>query len=344
MGVCVIRHGLPTLAVAVALALNPLTPAGAGQTALKVTLDGKIEGPAAPFFVALEQGYFKAQGLDVTIDPSAGLLEPITRVASGAYDIAFGDINALIRYRDQNPAAPIKAVLVVNNRPNYAIVGRKSRGVARVIDLEGKRLGAPAAEPATAAWPILAKIRGVDVSKVTVLNVGLPVREPMLAAGEVDAVTGSSASSPVSLRAKGVPADDIVVLQMAERGLDLYGGSIFVSTKVLAEKPEAVKGFLSAFVRGLKDTLRDPAAAVDAVVRRTGANSREVELERLRAALRDSVATPEAMANGLGGVEAERFDKALDQIGTAYGYKNRPKLADVFDNSFLPPEAERKLD
>jgi NitT/TauT family transport system substrate-binding protein len=166
----------------------------------------------------------------------------------------------------------------------------------------------------------------------------------MLAAGEVDAVTGSSASSPVSLRAKGVPADDIVVLQMAERGLELYGASILANTKLLAEKPEAVKGFLAAYLLGLKDTLRDPAAAVDVVVRRNGGNARDVELERLRATLRDSIATPDVVINGLGNVDADRFAKSLEQIGTAYPFKNKPALSDIFDGAFLPPEADRKVD
>jgi NitT/TauT family transport system substrate-binding protein len=344
MDVGVIRRGFATLAVAVALVPMPTCSQASAQVALKVTLDGRFEGPSAPFLVALERGHFKAEGLEVTIDPSAGPVDPIARVASGAYDVGYGDINALIRYRDQNPNAPVKVVFVVNNRPNYAIIERKSRGVARVRVLEGFRLGAPAAEPATAAWPIIAKLRGVDVSKVTVINVGIPVREPMLAAGEVDAITGSSSSSPINLRAKGVPADDIVVLLMAERGLDLYGSSIFFNTKVLADKPEAVKGFLRAFVRGLKDTLRDPASAVDSVVRRAGANARDVELERLRVTIRDSVVTPEATANGLGGIDAARFAKALDQIGLVYSFKNKPKLADVFDPAFLPPEEERKFD
>jgi NitT/TauT family transport system substrate-binding protein len=295
--------------------------------------------------MALEKGHFKAENLEVTIEPGNSPTDSITRVASGAYDIGFGDINTLIRYRDQNPGTPVKAVFVVNNRPSYAIIGRKSRGVARVRDLEGMRLGAPAAEPATAAWPIVAKARGVDVSKVTVINVGVPVREPMLAAGEVDAITGSSASSPINLRAKGVPADDVVVLLMSERGLELYGASIFVNTKVLAEKPEAVKGFLRAFVLGLKDTLRDPAAAIDSVVRRVGAGQRDVEAERLRVTIRDSILTPEVASDGLGGIEDARFARALDQIAIGYAYKNnKPKVSDIFDPSFLPSEAARKLD
>ena len=115
------------------------------QTAVKFTLDWKFEGPAAPFLVAIDKGYFKAEGLDVTIDTAGGSLEPLNRVASGTYDMGFGDINSLIKFRDANPAVPIKAVFMVYNKPAFSIVGRKSRGVAKPKDLEGKKLGAPAA-------------------------------------------------------------------------------------------------------------------------------------------------------------------------------------------------------
>src|SRR4029079_5315796 len=115
--------------------------AASAQTAVKFSLDWKLEGPAAPFTVAIDKGYFKAEGLDVTIDPAGGSLEPITRVASGTYDMGFGDINSLIKFRDANPGTPIKAVLRVYNKPPFSIVGRKSRGVTVPKDLEGKKLG-----------------------------------------------------------------------------------------------------------------------------------------------------------------------------------------------------------
>ena len=112
---------------------------------IKFTLDWKFEGPAAPFLVPLDKGYYKAEGLDVTIDTAGGSLEPLNRVASGTYDMGFGDINSLIKFRDANPNAPIKAIFMVYNKPAFSIVSRKSRGVMKPKDLEGKKLGAPAA-------------------------------------------------------------------------------------------------------------------------------------------------------------------------------------------------------
>ena len=85
----------------------------------------------------------------------------------------------------------------------------------------------------------------------------------MLAAGQVDAITGYSFTSYVDLKDKGVPVDDIVVLLMADYGVALYGSAILVNTKFAAEHPDAVQGFLRAFLKGLKDTVKQPATAIE---------------------------------------------------------------------------------
>jgi NitT/TauT family transport system substrate-binding protein len=343
MGVRVTR---PTCAkaliAAAALALGG--SAAPAQTQVKFTLDGRIEGPVAPFFLALSQGLFKSEDLEVTIDAAGSPVEPLTRVATGGYDLGVVDINALIRWRDQSPSVPLKAVFIVHNRPAYAIISRKSRGVGAPKDLEEKKLAAPALDPASAQWPIFAKLNGVDASKVTVLNVGIPVREPMLAAGEVDAITGLSYGAPVNLREKGVPADDISVLLMADYGVEAYGTAIVVNPKFLAEKPDAVRAFLRAYTRALKAVIQDPANAVSSVVQRNGGGNKETELERLMIVLRAHVETAEVRSRGLGDIDPTRFEKAVEQIGLTYPFKTKPKAADVFDGSFLPPEAERRLD
>jgi NitT/TauT family transport system substrate-binding protein len=315
----------------------------AAQQAIKFSLDFKFEGPSAPFLVAIDKGYFKAEGLDVTIDSAAGSLEPINRVAAGTYDMGFGDINSLIKFRDANPSNAIKAVYMVYNKPAFSIVGRKSRGVTKPKDLEGKTLGAPPPDGAWAQWKIFTQANGIDPSKVKVEAVGFPVREPMLQNGQVDAITGFSFSSFINLKSMGVPVDDIVVMLMADHGVNLYGNTIIVNPKFAAEKPEAVKGFLRAFTKGLRDTIANPSAAVDSVIKRNDVAKKPVELERLNMALKDNIVTPEVKANGFGGVDADRLTKAIDQIGLTYDFKNaKPKAADAFDTSFLPSAADRK--
>jgi NitT/TauT family transport system substrate-binding protein len=337
-----LKHGLAGL-LAVTMGAILFAELATAQTKIKFSLDFKFEGPSAPFLVAIDKGYFKAEGLDVTIDTAAGSLEPINRVASGTYDMGFGDINSLIKFRDANPTNPIKAVFMVYNKPAFSIVGRKSRGVSKPKDLEGKTLGAPAPDGAYAQWKIFVQANNIDASKVKIENVGFPVREPMLQNGQVDAITGFSFSSFINLKSMGVPTDDIVVMLMADYGVNLYGNTIIVNPKFAAEKPDAVKGFLRALVKGLKDTVKDPATAVDSVIKRNDVAKKPIELERLRMALSQNILTPEVKANGYGGVDNERLAKSIDQIALTYDFKNpRPKATEAFDAAFLPPAADRK--
>jgi NitT/TauT family transport system substrate-binding protein len=326
-------------AVLMALAAAP----AAAQTALKFTLDGPLEGPEALVLLPQDKGYFKAEGLDVTIDEAVSPLDPINRLASGHYELGLADLNVLIRYRDQHPSAPVKPIFVVYNKPSYSIVARRSRGITQPKDLENKKLGAPTAGSTYAAWPLFAKLNDIDPSKVTIENIAIPVRIPMLAAGQIDGALGASFRLYVDLKDRGVPVDDIVLMPMANYGLQLYGTVIVVNSKFATEKPEAVRSFLNAFTRSLRETIRHPDEAVQSILKRDDTARRDVELERLRMAIRENVLTPEVIADGLGGVDPARLQQSIDQIGLVYTFKAKPNPAAAFDDSFLPPLAERKI-
>ncbi len=334
------RCSRPAVLLAVTLGLS--VPAAA-QTPIKFSLDNRLEGPAAFFLVPQDKGYFRGEGLDVTVDEGNAALEPITRVASGAYEMGFADINTLIRYRSQNPSAPVKAIFMVYNKPPYAVIGRKSRGISVPKSIENKRVGAPATGSTYGQWPLFAKLNDIDISKVTLENIAVPVRVPMLAAGQLDAVLGYSFRIYIDLKDRGVPPDDIVLMAMANNEFKLYGSAIIVNTKFAAEKPEAVKGFLRAVTKGLRDTIRQPAAAVDAVLRREEVAKKDVELERLRMALKDNIVTPEVRANGFGAIDNARLEESINQISLVYTYKTKPKPDDIFDPAFLPPTADRRV-
>jgi hypothetical protein len=91
----------------------------------------------------------------------------------------------------------------------------------------------------------------IDESKVTIESVGFPVREPMLAQGQVDGIFGFAFSSVLNLKAQGVPADDISTILMAENGLDLYGNSILVNTDFAGRKPGCRQGLPQGARQGL---------------------------------------------------------------------------------------------
>jgi NitT/TauT family transport system substrate-binding protein len=316
--------------------------AKAAAIPLRLVLDWRFEGPAALFLRAIDKGYFRAEGLDVTIEPGANSRDAIPRVAAGNYEACFGDVNSLIRFRDENPTVDLKAVMIVYDRPPFAIVGRKSRGITSdPKSLEGKKLGAPAADGSFAQWPIFKKINRIDDAKMRFENIGFQVREPMLAAGEVDAVFGFAHSSVINLKARGVPADDIVTLLMADHGLDLYGNAVIISPRFLVEQPQAVRGLLRAITRSVREVVANPDAALASVLERADGARPEIELERLKMAVEHYVMTPYVKANGFGGINEGRWQRALEQIAQAVPLKDKLKAGNAFAEGFLPAEAER---
>lgn len=313
------------------------------QTKVKLALDWRFEGPAAPYFVAIDKGFFKDEGLEVTIDAGNGSVEGINRVASGAYEFAFADINSLVKYRDGKDNAPVKAILMVYDQPAFSIVALKKSGITKPKDLEGKILGAPAPDGAYAQWPIFTKANGIDASKVKIENIGFPVREPMLAQGKVDAITGFWFSSFMNLKANGVAADDIVVLHMRDFGVELYGNAMMVNPKFAADNPKLVQGFVRAIIRGVQETLKSPEAAIKSLVARNPIANEAVELERLKLALSRNFVTKEVETAGFGGVDMARMGRAIDQIGLTFEFKAKPKAEDVWTAEYLPAADQRKV-
>ncbi|MGR3368429.1 MAG: ABC transporter substrate-binding protein [Sagittula sp.] len=313
-----------------------LATGAAAETDMPFALDWKFEGPSAPYFVAIDKGYFGDADLTVEVTAGQGSLDAIPKVATGAFPVGFADINSLIKFLDQNPGAPVTAVMMVYDKPPFAIVGRKSLGVETPKDLEGKVLGAPPPDGAWAQFPIFAAENDLDMDAITVEPVGFPTREPMLAEGKVASVTGFSFSSFLNLVRLGVPEDDISTILMADHGVDLYGNAIIVNTDFATENPEAVKGFLEAVAMGWKDAIADPAGATESLMERNPAADAELEERRLQLAIDANVVTDWTQANGFGGIDDDRMASAIEQMKLTYEFQNEPDASLYFSDAYLP--------
>jgi len=306
------------------------------QTDLPFALDWKFEGPAAPFFAAIDNGNYAEQGLNVTIEAGTGSLDAIPKVATGAFSVGYADINSLVRFLDQNPGAPVIAAMMVYNKPPFAIIGRKSLGIDGPASLEGKVLGAPPPDGAWAQFPIFAAENGLDMDAITIEPVGFPTREPMLAEGNVAAITGFSFPSYLNAARLGVPEDDLVTILMADYGVDLYGNAIIINTDFAAENPDVIKNFLAATAEGWAAAAEDPAAVIPMLGWRSPAAGGELGERGRGGGLTGNVWTEEVAADGVGAIDDDRFAASLAQIATPYTFTTPPDASLYFTDAYLP--------
>ena len=327
-----------------AAVLAATLPAAAQDTKIKFTLDWRFEGPSALFLAAASKGYFKQEKLDVTIDSGVGSGASVARVATGAYEMGFADISALIEFIGNNPGAQSKpqAVYMVYESTPAAVLALKKSGIKTPADLAGKTLGAPVFDAGRKAFPVLARANNLDPAKVNWKSMDPPLRETMLQRGDVDAITGFTFTSYLGLTARGVKEEDIVMMKFNDFGAQLYGNAVIVSPKFASENPEAVRGFLRAINRAIKEVVANPEAHIGLVKQRDPLITEAVELKRLKMMI-EFVDTPVVRKDGLGGIDKLRFDNTIDRVVAALGIKSQVSPDGIFNSSFLPPAGQRKL-
>ena len=331
------------LRLAPALVLAAASSLAHAQTPIKFILDWRFEGPSAFFLAPVAKGYFKDAKLDVTIDAGNGSGGAVTRVAAGTYDMGFADLAALMEFHANNPDAPNKpvAVMMVYNNTPASVMALKKSGIKTPADLNGKKLGAPVFDAGRRAFPIFQKANAIGAVQWTAMDP--PLRETMLARGDVDAITGFTFTSLLNLEARGVKAADVVVLPYADNGVKLYGNAIIVSSKLLKDNPAAVKAFLQAFTKGARDVIAKPDDAIAFVKERDGIINVALEQRRLRLAIDTVVNSPDARAEGFGQVKGPRLSLMASQVSDAFNTKTRVNADAVWDGSLLPSAAELNI-
>lgn len=332
------------IALAAALGLTvPLAVAApaSAETNLKMVLNWKYQGPQGWFFLAEDRGYFKAAGLNMTIDQGNGSGAPIPLVANGTYDVGFGDINALIEFAAKKPEEAPIAVYVMYNQPPFTVAVRADSAIKTPKDFEGKTLGGAAGDGALKLFPAFCKLAKIDCSKVNITNMQPNLREQMLMQGQVDGVFGYVNTIRFSAKLIGVDPDkQIRFINFGDYGMDLYSNAIIVSKKLTKENPQAVRGLIAAINHGLEDTLKDPDAAVAAVAKREPLIKVPVERERLDATLRAEMNHPEIAKIGVGNVDPARLKRSIDILVDADALPRTPSVGEIFTPEFLPPTSE----
>jgi NitT/TauT family transport system substrate-binding protein len=319
------------------------THAATAQTKVRFTLDWIPGATHGAFLIALQKGYYKAEGLDVTIDRGKGSAEVVRQLASNVYDMGFPDINVVMDFNSKNPDQAFPVLMSGYEEAPAAIIMLKSSGITEPKQLNGKKLGSAVNDSTFKLFPIFAKQTGIDMSSMQIQNIEPGLREVLLAQKKVDAIPGQIFNSLLELKAKGVPASDLNYFMYKDYGLELYGNSVAASRQFLKEHPDAVKGFLRATIKGLKDMARDPELAVKAAVAYEPLLNPDIERERLRVALDCCILTETVRKKGFGDVDQDRLRNIITLITEAYKLPRKPALEEVFNPDYLPPVKDRMI-
>ena len=325
---------------AVTLALLAAGLPASAQTPIKFTLDWVFQGPTSPFLLALDKGYYKQAGLDVTVDPGQGSAGAVQRVATGAYEMGFADVNSTIEYNAKNPGKEVLCVFMAYDFGPFGVYALKKSGIKVPKDLEGKKLGAPVFDASFRLFPAFAKKNGI--AKWEHVNLTPQLREQSLVQGSVDFISGHYFSSMLDLKARGVKFDDIVAMRYVDYGLDLYGNGIIVSPQ-MAKNEQAVIGFIAATLKAWKDVIADNKAGIAAATKRDPLIDEALELERLQISLQTNILTPYVKANGMGDVDPARFARSVALVSDAFNLSPAPAPEKIFTNKFLPAKADRMV-
>jgi len=317
------------------------TPAPKTVTHIRFTLDFAIQGPQAPFLVALDKGYFAEEGLSVVMDRGLGSADAVTKVAAGTYQMGYADINSMMEFNVKNPDKALQVVAMVLDSAPFSVLTLKGRGIEKPKDLEGKKLGAPAGDAPRRLFPVFAKAANIDATKVTWVSMDAPLREPTLIKGDVDAITGFYFTAYLNLIAVKVAPADIVAFRYGDFGLDLYANGVMASPAWIEKNPDAVRAFLRALTKAWKETIADPKAAIDILRKREPLLDAAVEEARLRLAIENNMLTKDVKERGFGAVRAERLKSAIDAVATGFELTAKPDADKIYTDKYLPPLAER---
>jgi NitT/TauT family transport system substrate-binding protein len=335
------RRLLLSLAALPLLVANAIPTGAQGLTKVNVVLNFAADGGAGGFYHALERGYFRELGLDVSIEPSKGSADAITRAASQSADIGIGDISTLVEFTSRRPEIAPKAVFILHNRSPQSVVALRSSGITKLTDLHGRILGQGPADAPSRMFPAVASLAGIDMKRIEVRQFSPQLRDTMLITKQVDAVTGFDSTVLFNLKANGVAIADATVIYYADNGLDVYGNAFLTNPAFLQAKPDAVRAFARAAARGWRDAIADPKAAMASLGKHNNLAKLDIEGERLAWLGSHQIVTLAARKDGIGAYDRERLAQNIAQVGKAFGLTRVPEVSEIYDDRFLPPRDER---
>lgn len=293
-------------------------------------------GMHTPYFVALEKGFYREEGLDLKIVPGKGAEEAITLVASGKEEFGIALADSFLAAVAKG--VPIKVIAMDQQESPSAIFALKESGIKAPKDLEGRTLAQPPATSMRHVIPIALRKAGVDVDKVKFVDAPAGSEVQLMLAGKIDSSVGFSMGQPMTLKEQNREA---VVFTMKDFGIDLYGTMLITNDKVLKERPQIVEKFLRGTLKGLIWQYQNVQAANDILLKHRPERTK-IEADKSKIIF-ETYKVDEVKQNGWGFMSDARWQKTVDVLVQGKVLEKPLEVKNLYTNEFLAklPEAKQ---
>ncbi len=299
---------------------------------VSLRLDWTIYGTHAPFFLALERGYYAEEGIDAKIAEGQGSATVLKLVAQGQDQFAFVDYGTMIKGVAQG--LPVKAIFGIQRSNPMVIISHADNPVRTPQDLVGKVIAMAPAESTAQIFPALLAATGVEAGKISVVNPAVGAKSALFLQRRADAMTANINVQVAQLEAQGAR---LVYMKYADFGVNTMGHGIVAENRYLAANGPLARRFLRATARGWSEALKDPEAAVEALLKSFPQyrDQKAVLLRQFELTL-PTLETPATKGKPLGWMSAEDW-KATQEILVKYAGLDRPlPVEQYFTNEYLP--------
>ncbi len=320
------------MVLAAMLVLFSAAQAGA-EDKVKFALSWVPTGRDAGFYAALDRGYYKEEGLAVDILKGSGSGDTIRRVAVGTEEFGFADTATLVIARSRG--TQVKVVAMIHDKSMYAVYSLKASGITKPKDLEGKKIGSPAKSAVRTVFPAFATLNGVDLGKIEWVDMGNELMPAALASRRVDAVLMFANEVPVVRLAAQQVNQEVAGLLFSDYGVDVYSNGLIAADKTIRERPELVRRFVRATMKGVAWAAENIDGAAEVFVKYNPTASKEVGREYWKVAV-DHLLTPTARKMGVGYMTREKMEATRDLITTYEKLPVKLPVEDLYTNDFLP--------
>lgn len=300
-------------------------------------------GSAAPLMMADDRGYFTQGGVKINIVRGFGSADVITKVASGTYQAGTGYLPELVRAKAANPDLDAIAIVISYDAIPDAVTGLKKSGIGKPADVASRKIVAQPNSTSMITFPLFAKAVGIDPASVKWVEISPELMYATLNRGDADMAAGFGGGALANLARLGYKPADIVQYHYSDYHPNLYGNALIVQKSWAAKNPDAVKGLVRAYIRGLIEAKKEPAEAIKSLVIREPLLKAPTEQAELEFTSGKYYFTKDVMQKGVAYHTDEDVKRFIDNLAGPFGLKRTPAPSEVYSAAYLPPVAERMV-